>query len=143
MREKVILICTECLSRNHTTTKKKEGIVYDGKGKHYSASGEAIGGDIEITTLSAWVASGLLKPDEMVTKESGLKQIWNKTTDTFNKVKDGDIVLMHDIYSATANSLEITIPKLLDKGYQFVTVSELFYYKNEELAKGKVYGSAK
>lgn len=25
MREKVILICTECLSRNHITTKKKEG----------------------------------------------------------------------------------------------------------------------
>ncbi len=25
MREKVILICTECLSRNYSVTKKKEG----------------------------------------------------------------------------------------------------------------------
>ena len=58
------------------------------------------------------------------------------------KVKDGDIVLMHDIYSATANSLEITIPKLLDEGYSLVTVSELFYYKDIELSQGKVYGNA-
>ena len=36
---------------------------------------------------------------------------------------------MHDIYSATANSLNIIIPELQSKGYTFVTVSELFYYK--------------
>ena len=59
----------------------------------------------------------------------------------FRNIGDGDIVLMHDIYSATANSLEIIIPKLLDMGYQIVTVSELFYYKGEELSHGKVYGS--
>lgn len=55
------------------------------------------------------------------------------------KARDGNIVLMHDIYSATANSLEITIPTLLKKGYQFVTVSELFYYKNNQLLPKKVY----
>lgn len=60
-----------------------------------------------------------------------------------NKVGDGDIVLMHDIYSATANSLSIIIPELQNKGYTFVTVSELFYYKGVELEKGKVYGFAK
>lgn len=78
--------------------------------------------------------------DTLDWKYHNSKRISNKI---IGKAKDGDIILMHDIYSATANSLEITIPKLLDKGYQFVTVSELFYYKNEELAKGKVYGSAK
>ena len=66
-------------------------------------------------------------------------RISNKILD---KVSDGDIVLMHDIYSATANSLEITIPKLLDKGYQLVTVSELFYLKEKELNAGKIYGRA-
>ena len=66
-----------------------------------------------------------------------------KTEDAvLSGVGDGDIVLMHDIYSATANSLEITIPKLLDEGYSFVTVSELFYYKDIELSQGKVYGNA-
>ena len=47
---------------------------------------------------------------------------------------------MHDIYSATANSLEITIPKLLEMGYQLVTVSDLFYYNDKNLTKGSVYG---
>jgi peptidoglycan/xylan/chitin deacetylase (PgdA/CDA1 family) len=55
------------------------------------------------------------------------------------KARDGDIVLMHDIYSATAKSLEITIPKLLKEGYQLVTVSDLFYYKEKNLDNGKVY----
>lgn len=66
-------------------------------------------------------------------------RISNKILD---KVSDGDIILMHDIYSATANSLSITIPKLLDYGYQLVTVSELFYLKDMELKKATMYGSA-
>jgi len=60
-----------------------------------------------------------------------------------NKVSDGSIILMHDIYSATGNAIEKVIPKLLDSGYQFVTVSELFYYKNIELENGKMYRYAR
>lgn len=60
-----------------------------------------------------------------------------------NRVKDGDIVLMHDIYSATANALEVIIPTLMDMGYEFVTVSDLFYYKGITLENGKVYGYAR
>lgn len=40
-------------------------------------------------------------------------------------VKDGDIVLMHDLYSATATASETIIPELVRRGYQLVTVSEL------------------
>ena len=42
-----------------------------------------------------------------------------------NRVKDGDIVLMHDLYSATATASETIIPALVERGYQLVTVSEL------------------
>ena len=49
---------------------------------------------------------------------------------------------MHDIYRATANSLEIIIPKLLSDGYKFVTVSELLHYKGIEIKKGNVYSKA-
>lgn len=42
-----------------------------------------------------------------------------------NRVKDGDIVLMHDLYSATATASETIIPELVKRGYQLVTVSEL------------------
>ena len=58
-------------------------------------------------------------------------------------VDDGDIILMHDIYRATTNSLEIFIPKLIEEGYQLVTVSELLYYKGINTESGKVYSNAK
>ena len=60
-----------------------------------------------------------------------------------NKVKDGDIVLMHDIYSASLNALSNIIPILQDNGYEFVTIDELFYYKGISLENGKVYGYAR
>lgn len=60
-----------------------------------------------------------------------------------NKVNDGDIILMHDIYKSTLNSLDIVIPALIERGFQIVSVSELFYYKDIDLENGKVYGFAK
>ena len=59
-----------------------------------------------------------------------------------NKLSDGDIILMHDIYSATVKAVDILVPKLISEGYQLVSVSELFYYKNINLENGKVYGKA-
>ena len=40
-------------------------------------------------------------------------------------VKDGDIVLMHDLYESTADASKKIIPALVKRGYQLVTVSEL------------------
>lgn len=55
---------------------------------------------------------------------------------------DGKIVLMHDIHYFTVDAAEILIPELLDRGYQLVTLRELFYYKGVDLENGKVYHSA-
>lgn len=55
------------------------------------------------------------------------------------KAKDGDIILMHDIYPSTAKAVRKLIPKLIDKGYQFVTVSELVRYKSESAPKPGVH----
>lgn len=41
------------------------------------------------------------------------------------KVKDGSIILMHDAHNRTLKALKIMIPKLLEEGYQFVTIEEL------------------
>lgn len=57
------------------------------------------------------------------------------------RVKDGDIVLMHDLYEATANASKVIIPQLIDDGYQLVTVSELARCRGVKLKKGKVYNS--
>ena len=45
-----------------------------------------------------------------------------------DNIRGGDIILMHDYISGkntTCDALEIIIPNLLKKGYEFVTVSEL------------------
>lgn len=55
---------------------------------------------------------------------------------------DGKIVLMHDIHWFTVDAVEVLIPALIERGYQLVTVRELFYYKNVELENGKVYHSS-
>lgn len=59
------------------------------------------------------------------------------------KVKDGDIILMHDIYSSTATAAETIVPELLARGFQLVTIDELAYYKNMSLSPGSVYSKIK
>ncbi len=49
-----------------------------------------------------------------------------KTIDSvLSQVKDGDIILMHDLYETTAEAAEFLIPELTARGYQLVTISEL------------------
>lgn len=56
-------------------------------------------------------------------------------------VKDGDIVLMHDIHEPSKEAALILIEKLKKKGYQLVTVSELAEYRGYDMEKGGVYRS--
>lgn len=56
-----------------------------------------------------------------------------------SEVKDGDIVLMHSLYQSTADAVERLLPELASRGYQFVTISELFYYKGITPECGKRY----
>ncbi len=57
------------------------------------------------------------------------------------KVKDGDIVLMHDLYQATADATERIVPALIDAGFQCVTVEEMGLLKKGGLEDGVVYYS--
>lgn len=57
-----------------------------------------------------------------------------------SQVKDGDIILMHDIYESTAEAIELLVPKLKEQGFQIVTVSEMAHYKGKELELHKAYG---
>ena len=60
-----------------------------------------------------------------------------------NRVKDGDIVLMHDLYSATATAAETIIPELVRRGYQLVTVSELAECRGGMKENGAYYSFRK
>lgn len=64
------------------------------------------------------------------------KSIYKEIIDT---VKDGDILLMHDLYPSTADAMELVVPKLIEEGYQLVTVQELFEAKGIDIVDGSVY----
>lgn len=73
-----------------------------------------------------WYSRDTQKVVEQVLKEAG----------------DGKIVLMHDIHYFTVDAAEILIPELIARGYQIVTVQEMFYYKGIALENGTVYHSS-
>lgn len=56
-----------------------------------------------------------------------------------NNVRDGSIVLMHDLYGSTGDATEVIVPWLVKNGYQLVTVSELMAVKGIDVEKGQLY----
>jgi hypothetical protein len=56
-----------------------------------------------------------------------------------DQVKDGDIILFHDIYEPSVEAAIRLIPALQDAGYQLVTVSEMGEAKIGGLKPGEVY----
>jgi peptidoglycan/xylan/chitin deacetylase (PgdA/CDA1 family) len=57
-----------------------------------------------------------------------------------DNVFGGCIILMHDLYQATADACEEIIPWLAEQGYQMVTVSELFEARGITPENGEVWG---
>lgn len=64
-------------------------------------------------------------------------------TSVLSSARDGDIILMHDLYPQTAAACEEIIPKLRERGFQLVTVDELFAAKGIELKPGVMYFKAR
>ena len=60
---------------------------------------------------------------------------------TMNNTRDGSIVLMHSLYTTTADALERILPALREQGYQFVTVSELAMYRGYTLQNAQRYSA--
>ena len=58
-----------------------------------------------------------------------------------SQVQDGDIILLHDIYPSSVDTALRVVDALLDEGYYFVTVDELFAARGVTPENGKVYRS--
>ena len=54
-------------------------------------------------------------------------------------VKDGDIILMHDIHEATVESCATIVPELINRGYELVTIHTLAAANGVDLAAGETY----
>lgn len=70
------------------------------------------------------------------------------TEEIIQRIMDADaagelenaVVLMHEQYATTATAVEYLLPTLMEKGYRFVTVSELAKQNGVELEAHKIYG---
>lgn len=56
-----------------------------------------------------------------------------------DNVKEGDIVLMHDLYQPTADAAEVIVPELISRGYELVTVNELARSRGGMRPGGRYY----
>ena len=78
--------------------------------------------------------------------------LWNIDTEDWNTqdpgqtiaaattdIKDGSIILMHDIYIQTAEAVKTIVPTLRQQGYKLVTVSELAEAYGYSLEAGQCY----
>ena len=54
-------------------------------------------------------------------------------------VKDGDIILMHDIFDTSVDAALRVVDNLLSEGYCFVTVEQLMEERQVEPAEGTVF----
>lgn len=59
------------------------------------------------------------------TKDWKYKNIDTIVNNALTNVKDGSIILMHDTHERTSEAVKKLVPKLIEKGYQLVTINEL------------------
>lgn len=71
---------------------------------------------------------------------------YRDTEKVYNKImgaKDGDIILMHSLYSTTRDAVIKSLPELYKKGFQVVSVSKLAELKGKSLEEATHYYSIK
>ncbi len=73
--------------------------------------------------------------DTLDWKTKNANSIYNEILKSAN---NGAIVLCHDLYGTTVDAMEKVIPKLIENGYELVTVNELMSQKGG-LEAGKLY----
>ena len=119
---------------------KTNDLIYDITGKYPTIFRPSYGQSSKKIRKSSSMPIVIWNIDTLDWKYHSSNRIVNSV---LSKVKEGDIILMHDLYTSSINAVDKLIPELLERGYMPVTVSELFYYHNIELHEGRVYSHAK
>ena len=57
------------------------------------------------------------------------------------RLRDGGVILMHDIHETTVDAVPELVDLLREDGFEFVTIAELIDIRKAELKPGMVYGS--
>ena len=100
----------------------------------YLAANETVSATVEYPMINCSVDS---KDWAGVTTEEIIQRIMD--ADATGELENA-VVLMHEQYATTAAAVEYLLPTLIEKGYRFVTVSELAKQNGIELEVHKIYG---
>ena len=67
------------------------------------------------------------------------RDAWAVERSVLDQVTDGDIVLLHDMSDSSVEAALAIVRQLKERGFRFVTVSELAARKGIQLRPGAVY----
>lgn len=73
------------------------------------------------------------------TKDWTVKNAATITDTVLQNVRDGDVILMHDMYDSSVDAALAIIDALTARGYQFITASQLAQLRGYSLRPGEVY----
>jgi len=76
------------------------------------------------------------------TRDWEKRDVENIVSIVMGNIKEGDIVLFHDLYPTTVQAVSALLPLLYEQNFKIVSVSELFKQKDIELVNGQVYRKA-
>ena len=62
-----------------------------------------------------------------------------QTEQILRQAKDGDIILLHDVYPSSVDTALAVVDALLARGFTFVTVEQLFALRGVEPSPGERY----
>ena len=75
------------------------------------------------------------------TRDWETRDVQSTINHVLGHVRDGDVILMHDIYESTVVACETIVPQLQAQGFELVTVEELGLINQGGLNPGQVYYS--
>lgn len=72
-------------------------------------------------------------------KDWAIKDAAALTRRVVERIQDGDVILMHDMYDSSVDAALAIIDELTARGYRFVTATELVQLRGAKLQAGQVY----
>ena len=72
-------------------------------------------------------------------KDWAVHDVQTVSQSVISRVRDGDIILLHDMSNTSVDAAFTIIDQLQEEGYRFVTASQLAIAKGVELVPGADY----
>lgn len=88
-------------------------------------------GDIDESILEAFAVPVIMWSID--SRDWEIRDVAAIQRNVLSNVEDGDIIIMHDGYTSTISATKQVLKELKSKGFEVVSVSELFRMKNKEI----------